>query len=373
MFEKICYRCGQPNIRINVHKLVDGYVCNACLNKCLLLPFHYSYGPGIRFNAFTTAQLESILQKRYELKKIFKPTIILEYDKFSRTVEIDRVNKLFTVKGMLFSFDDIKSIDSRISVDGKLMTTRQISAAVGAGLNGTTGAILGSLAGDDTKFYNVNSKITLSVGHSIDGEQKLGKDTIVINKIATISRPNAITSVSKKIITELTKIQILSFIEKAEKSEAQDSDSVPLNADSHEALKKYEDVILTKFDMSKFDLDAWLRIAPLNTKSDYIGATTSIKLARDGDGYRNVANLFIDAKDYKDSKEKAVEMLEKAVPYDKDAIYFKAKELMNSGTNTSYTDALMLLKRIPDWRNSAELIDKCESRVLWFMFNTEKE
>lgn len=79
--------------------------------------------------------------------------------------------------------------------------------------------------------------------------------------------------------------------------------------------------------------------------------------------FKGAAYAFQSIADYKDSKEKAKECLEKAEAARKDAVLADGKSKMTGEDAQSYKNAISIFKTIPDWKNSAELILQCEQKI----------
>lgn len=94
--------------------------------------------------------------------------------------------------------------------------------------------------------------------------------------------------------------------------------------------------------------------------SNAINAMNSAKTEAD---FKAAAHAFQSIADYKDSKEKAKECLEKAEAARKDAILADGKSKMTGEDAQSYKNAISIFKTIPDWKNSAELILQCEQKI----------
>ena len=87
-----------------------------------------------------------------------------------------------------------------------------------------------------------------------------------------------------------------------------------------------------------------------------IAAKTEAEFKAAASGFQSIA-------DFKDSKEKAKECLEKAEAARKDAILADGKSKMTGVDAQLYKNAISIFKTIPDWKNSAELILQCEQKI----------
>lgn len=95
----------------------------------------------------------------------------------------------------------------------------------------------------------------------------------------------------------------------------------------------------------------------------YTNAINAMNSAETEADFKSAAHAFQSIADYKDSKEKAKECLEKAEVARKDAILADGKSKMTGEDAQSYKNAISIFKTIPDWKNSAELILQCEQKI----------
>ncbi len=95
----------------------------------------------------------------------------------------------------------------------------------------------------------------------------------------------------------------------------------------------------------------------------YTNAINAMNSAETEADFKSAAYAFQSIADFKDSKEKAKECLEKAEAARKDAIFADGKSKMTGEDAQSYKNAISILKTIPDWKNSAELILQCEQKI----------
>lgn len=96
------------------------------------------------------------------------------------------------------------------------------------------------------------------------------------------------------------------------------------------------------------------------TYTSAINAMNSVETEAD---FKAAACAFQSIADFKDSKEKAKECLEKAEAARKDAILADGKSKMTGEDAQAYKNAISIFKTIPDWKNSAELILQCEQKI----------
>lgn len=94
--------------------------------------------------------------------------------------------------------------------------------------------------------------------------------------------------------------------------------------------------------------------------SNAINAMNSVETEAD---FKSAAHAFQSIADFKDSKEKAKECLEKAEAARKDAVLADGKSKMTEEDAQAYKNAISIFKTIPDWKNSAELILQCEQKI----------
>ena len=95
----------------------------------------------------------------------------------------------------------------------------------------------------------------------------------------------------------------------------------------------------------------------------YTNAINAMNSAETEADFKSAAHAFQSIADYKDSKEKAKECLEKAEAARKDAVLADGKSKMTGEDAQSYKNAISIFKTIPDWKNSAELILQCEQKI----------
>ena len=95
----------------------------------------------------------------------------------------------------------------------------------------------------------------------------------------------------------------------------------------------------------------------------YTNAINAMNSAETEADFKSAAHAFQSIADFKDSKEKAKECLEKAEAARKDAVLADGKSKMTGEDAQSYKNAISIFKTIPDWKNSAELILQCEQKI----------
>lgn len=95
----------------------------------------------------------------------------------------------------------------------------------------------------------------------------------------------------------------------------------------------------------------------------YTNAINAMNSAETEADFKAAAHAFQSIADFKDSKDKAKECLEKAEAARKDAILADGKSKMTGEDAQAYKNAISIFKTIPDWKNSAELILQCEQKI----------
>lgn len=95
----------------------------------------------------------------------------------------------------------------------------------------------------------------------------------------------------------------------------------------------------------------------------YTNALNAMNFAKTEADFNAAARAFQSIADFKDSKEKAKECLEKAEAARKDAILADGKSKMTGEDAQVYKNAISIFKTIPDWKNSTELILQCEQKI----------
>ena len=73
--------------------------------------------------------------------------------------------------------------------------------------------------------------------------------------------------------------------------------------------------------------------------------------------------MFVEVKDYADAKEKSEECFLRAEDARKDEILLRAKDSMYGNDTINYLTAIELLKEIPGWKDSDEIILKCKKKI----------
>ena len=96
----------------------------------------------------------------------------------------------------------------------------------------------------------------------------------------------------------------------------------------------------------------------------YNNAISAMNAANNESKYKLVAASFKAISNYKDSAELAEKCLEKAEEARLDAIYNNAKSKMDYLLEDYYNKAIDLFKSIPGWKDSDELVRKCEETLV---------
>ncbi len=105
------------------------------------------------------------------------------------------------------------------------------------------------------------------------------------------------------------------------------------------------------------------RVEDARKKALYEDALEIMQTATTEDMFENAGYMFVDVKDYADAKEKSEECFLRAEDARKDEILFRAKDSMYGNDTINYLTAIELLKEIPGWKDSDEIIIKCKKKI----------
>ena len=120
--------------------------------------------------------------------------------------------------------------------------------------------------------------------------------------------------------------------------------------DLKESVKKCNDIIAR-------------RIEEARKKAIYEDALEIMQTATTEDMFENAGYMFVEVKDYADAKEKSEECFLRAEDARKDDILLRAKDSMYGNDTINYLTAIELLKEIPGWKDSDEIILKCKKKI----------
>ncbi len=105
------------------------------------------------------------------------------------------------------------------------------------------------------------------------------------------------------------------------------------------------------------------RVEDARKKALYEDALEIMQTATTEDMFENAGYMFVEVKDYADAKEKSEECFLRAEDARKDEILFRAKDSMYGNDTINYLTAIELLKEIPGWKDSDEIILKCKKKI----------
>ncbi|MBP3559654.1 MAG: TIR domain-containing protein [Clostridia bacterium] len=105
------------------------------------------------------------------------------------------------------------------------------------------------------------------------------------------------------------------------------------------------------------------RVEDARKKALYEDALEIMQNATTEDMFENAGYMFVEVKDYADAKEKSEECFLRAEDARKDEILFRAKDSMYGNDTINYLTAIELLKEIPGWKDSDEIILKCKKKI----------
>lgn len=105
------------------------------------------------------------------------------------------------------------------------------------------------------------------------------------------------------------------------------------------------------------------RVEDARKKALYEDALEIMLTATTEDMFENAGYMFVEVKDYADAKEKSEECFLRAEDARKDEILFRAKDSMYGNDTINYLTAIELLKEIPGWKDSDEIILKCKKKI----------
>lgn len=105
------------------------------------------------------------------------------------------------------------------------------------------------------------------------------------------------------------------------------------------------------------------RIEEMRKKALYEDALEIMQTATTEEMFENAGYMFVEVKDYADSKEKAEECFEKAEVARKDTLLSDAKDMMYGSKTSNYESAVRLLEEIPGWKDADETALLCKKRI----------
>ncbi len=105
----------------------------------------------------------------------------------------------------------------------------------------------------------------------------------------------------------------------------------------------------------------------------YTSAINAMNSAETEDYFKAAARAFQSIADYKDSKEKAKECLEKAEAARKDAIFADGREKMYVESISSYEGAIKLFESVSGWRDANKQIAVCKQKIEQLKIKEEED
>ena len=120
--------------------------------------------------------------------------------------------------------------------------------------------------------------------------------------------------------------------------------------DLKESVKKCNDIISR-------------RVEEARKKAIYESALEIMEASETEEMFENAGYMFVEVKDYADAKEKSEECFLKAEDARKDKILSEAKGLMDTDIISCCVSAIELLKEIPGWRDTDEIVFECKKKI----------
>ena len=105
----------------------------------------------------------------------------------------------------------------------------------------------------------------------------------------------------------------------------------------------------------------------------YTNAINAMNSAETEADFKSAAHAFQSIADYKDSKEKAKECLEKAEVARKDAILADGREKMDVESISSYEGAIKLFESVSGWRDADKQIAVCKQKIEQLKIKEEED
>ncbi|MBO5432996.1 MAG: TIR domain-containing protein [Clostridia bacterium] len=130
----------------------------------------------------------------------------------------------------------------------------------------------------------------------------------------------------------------------------------------YEKIMRFADIDLKERVKNSNNIIA-RRVEDARKKALYEDALEIMQTATTEDMFENAGYMFVEVKDYADAKEKSEECFLRAEDARKDEILLRAKDSMYGNDTINYLTAIELLKEIPDWKDSDEIILKCKKKI----------
>lgn len=130
----------------------------------------------------------------------------------------------------------------------------------------------------------------------------------------------------------------------------------------YEKIMRFADIDLKERVKNSNNIIA-RRVEDARKKALYEDALEIMQTATTEDMFENAGYMFVEVKDYADAKEKSEECFLRAEDARKDEILFRAKDSMYGNDTINYLTAIELLKEIPGWKDSDEIILKCQKKI----------
>lgn len=105
----------------------------------------------------------------------------------------------------------------------------------------------------------------------------------------------------------------------------------------------------------------------------YTSAINAMNSAKTEDYFKAAARAFQSISDFKDSKEKAKECLEKAEAARKDAIFADGREKMYVESISSYEGAIKLFESVSGWRDADKQMAVCKQKIEQLKIKEEED
>lgn len=130
----------------------------------------------------------------------------------------------------------------------------------------------------------------------------------------------------------------------------------------YEKIMRFADIDLKERVKNSNNIIA-RRVEDARKKALYEDALEIMQTATTEDMFENAGYMFVEVKDYADAKEKSEECFLRAEDARKDEILLRAKDSMYGNDTINYLTAIELLKEIPGWKDSDEIILKCKKKI----------
>ncbi|MBO5417767.1 MAG: TIR domain-containing protein [Clostridia bacterium] len=145
-------------------------------------------------------------------------------------------------------------------------------------------------------------------------------------------------------------------------------DSLKDCAEPFDSMNNYQKAVRFADDKLKATLSGYIEHINVRNENErleslYSSAHFKMASAKTENEYKNAAIQFKELSGYKDADRLVEICVEKAEVARKDSQLIAAKNSMSVNTKASYKIAINLLNSIPEWKNSAALIEECKNKI----------